>query len=125
MKSRIILGVLLALALAAPAMARTSLSIGINIAPPVVTYHQEPHWVHPNGARVWIVDDPALGYDYFRYGGWYWIYDRDTWFRSRRYNGPWMGVRSEVVPGPIWRMGDREHYNWRHRPGAVPQRWAR
>lgn len=122
MKTRIALGALLALLLAAPAMAHTSVSIGVgfNMPPPLVVYRHEPRWVMVPDERVYYVDDDDLGYDYFRYGGWYWIHDNDRWFRAHRYNGPFVGVRADYVPAPIWRVGDRDNYHWRHRPGNLP-----
>jgi hypothetical protein len=122
MRTHIAWGALLALAIATPAMARTSVQIGIglNVPPPVVEYRHEPHWVMVPDERVYVVDDDALGYDYFRYGGWYWIYQNDNWFRSTRYNGPYRACRADYVPAPIWRLGDRDHYRWRHHPAYLP-----
>ncbi len=122
MRTRIVLGALLAMGFAVPASAGTSVQIGVgfNVPPPVVVYHQEPRWVMVPNERVYVVDDDDLGYDYFRYGGWYWIYNNDSWYRARRYNGPFVGIRADFVPEPIWRLGDRDHYRWRHRPAALP-----
>ncbi len=124
MRHRIALGALLALALSMPAMAqaRTSISIGLgfNAPPPVVVYRHEPRWVMMPEERVYYVDDDELPYDYFRYGGWYWIYQNDYWYRAHRYNGPFYAVRADYVPAPIWRMGYGDHYRWRHRPDLPP-----
>jgi hypothetical protein len=131
MKTRIVLCALLALALATPAMAHSSVSIGVgfNMPPPLVVYRREPHWVMVPDERVYYVDDDDLGYDYFRYGGWYWIYENDVWYRAHRYNGPFVAVRADYVPGPIWRVGDRDDYRWRHRPAHLPpgleKKWER
>jgi hypothetical protein len=124
MRNRIAFGLLLAMAFAVPAAAGTSVRIGVGInGPPPVVYRHEPRWVMYPEERVYVVDDDALGYDYFRYGGWYWIYDNDRWYHARRYNGPFMAVRGEYVPEPIWRMGGR--YHWRHQPAALPPGLAR
>ena len=127
MRTRIAWGALLALAIATPAIANTSvrIGIGINAPPPVIAYRHEPRWVMMPEERVYVVDDDALGYDYFRYGGWYWIYDNDNWYRARRYNGPFAYVRASYVPVPIWRLRDADHYRWRHRPGDWPPGLAR
>jgi hypothetical protein len=125
MRNRIMLGMLLAATLATPAAAGTTvrIGVGINAPAPVVVYRREPRWVLNPEERVYVVDDPGLGYDYFRYGGWYWIYDNDRWYRASRYNGPFVGVRADIVPEPIWRMGGR--YRWRHQPAALPPGLAR
>ena len=122
MRSRIVVGALLACALATPALAGTSVQIGlgINAPPPRVIYQQEPRWVMIPDQRVYVVQDDGLDYDYFRYGGSYWIYNDDNWYRARRYNGPFYGVRADYVPGPIWQLGDRDHYRWRHHPHGMP-----
>jgi hypothetical protein len=122
MRTQIALGVVLGMMAAAPGMARTSVQIGvgINVPPPVVSYHNEPRWIMAPHERVFVVDDDALGYDYFRYGGWYWIYDNDCWYRARYYRGPFVAVRAAIVPAPIWRLGDRDVYRWRHRPAGMP-----
>ncbi len=113
---------LLGLMAAVPAFAETSVHVGINIGapPPAVVYHHEPRWVMVPNERVYVVDDDALGYDYFRYGGWYWIYDNDNWYRARRYRGPFVAVRADWVPAPIWHLRASNHYRWRHRPGDMP-----
>ena len=127
MRNRIALSALLAIVIAVPAMARTSVSIGVgfNMPPPLVVYRREPAWVMCPEERVYYVDDENLGYDYFRYGGWYWIYENDSWFRSHRYNGPFAAVRADYVPAPIWRVGYGDHYRWRHRPSSMPPGLAR
>lgn len=128
MKTLTALGALAALALAAPALAHTSVSIGLGIGippPPVVVYEREPRWQYVPDERVYVVDDDDCPYDYFRYAGWYWIYDNDQWYRARRYRGPFFAVRAEYVPVPIWRVGDRDEYQWRHRPSAWPSSFTR
>ena len=111
----------LSLALAAPAFAHTSIDIGVTIGnappPPVVVYRQEPRWVMVPRERVYVVHDDRLGYDYFRYGGSFYIFNSGYWYRGRSWRGPFTAVEERVVPRPIFTMSERE-YHWRHHPGG-------
>ena len=84
-----------------------------------------PVWVMAPEAGVYLVDDDALDYDYFRYGGFYWIFANDCWYRAPRYRGPFVAVRVDRVPEPIWRVGGRGEYRWRHQPAGLPPGLAR
>src|SRR6185437_991680 len=42
--------------------------------------------------------DPGAGSNYFFYDGAYWVYQRDNWYASTWYNGPWQEVDPEYVP---------------------------
>jgi hypothetical protein len=123
MNTRIVAGGLLALALTTPAFADTSVSIGFSFntpPPPVVVYRQEPRWVFVPQERVYIVADDNLGYDYFHYGSFYYIYDNDYWYRSSSFRGPFVAVRTEFVPESIWAMTYVPTYRWRHQPQGMP-----
>ena len=127
MRTRIVFGALLAMAFSVPAMAATAVRIGINIGvpAPAVVYQSEPRWVMTPEERVYVVDDEALDYDYFRYGGSYWIFANDCWYRGAGYRGPFEAVRVDRVPEPIWRVGGRGEYRWRHHPAGLPPGLAR
>ncbi len=118
----------LTLALAAPAFAHTTVSIGVNLGnappPPVVVYREQPDWVYVPRERVYVVDDDDLGYDYFRCGGSFYIYRAGFWYRSRSWRGPFIAIEARTVPTTIFAMSDRE-YRWRHRPEWVPPGIAR
>ena len=127
MRTRIVFGALLAMTFSLPAMAATAVRIGINVGvpAPAVVYQREPRWVMAPEAGVYMVDDDALDYDYFRYGGFYWIFANDCWYRAPRYRGPFVAVRVDRVPEPIWRVGGRGEYRWRHHPAGLPPGLAR
>lgn len=109
----------LSLALSAPAFAGSSVSIGVRIGdappPPAVVFHQQPRWVMAPRGGVYVVDDNQLDYDYFRYGGWHYVYNDGWWYRARRYRGPFVAIERRYVPRPIFMMSDRD-YRWRHHP---------
>jgi len=64
-------------------------SIGINL--PVY-----PELVPVPGYPVYYA--PQVSSNYFFYDGMYWVYQRDSWYASSWYNGPWMLVAPEAIP---------------------------
>jgi hypothetical protein len=47
---------------------------------------------------------PGMSSNYFFYDGMYWVYQRDNWYASTWYNGPWGYVDPEGVPLFILRV---------------------
>jgi len=70
-------------------------SIGINL--PVY-----PNLVRVPGYPVYYA--PRVASNYFFYDGMYWVYERDNWYASTWYNGPWALVAPEVVPLYVLRV---------------------
>jgi hypothetical protein len=66
-----------------------SVSIGINL--PLL-----PELVQVPGYPVYYA--PQLNSNFFFYDGMYWVDQRDNWYASSWYNGPWGLVAPEVVP---------------------------
>lgn len=97
-RTLILTGILVAAALGLlppPAAARTDVQIGINIgAPPQLV-------VVP---RMPVYYAPAVPYNYFAYGGQYYLFHADTWYFAPTYNGPWAIIAVEYVPLPILRV---------------------
>ena len=96
-----------------------SVSIGINLPsfPELVVVPDYPVYYAPRG-------DVNL----FFYDGMYWAYERDNWYASSWYNGPWGLVGPEVVPVFVLRIPVRYY---RHPPVAWagwrsdgPPRWG-
>lgn len=119
---------LLTLALATPTFSNPSVQIGLSIGnappPPVVVYRRSPRWVMVPHQSVYVVNDDNLGYDYFRYGGLFYIYNSGYWYRSRSYRGPFVAIEQRSVPAPFWSLRERDDYRWRHRPEAAPPGWS-
>jgi len=119
----VLLGVLCSVS---PAVAQVSIgiglpsvSIGINLPsfPELVVVPDYPVYYAPRG-------DVNL----FFYDGMYWAYQRDNWYASSWYNGPWGLVGPEVVPVFVLRIPVRYY---RHPPVAwagwrseAPPRWG-
>jgi len=69
---------------------------------------------------------PHVSYNYFAYGGRFYVYQNDAWLSARAYNGPWTVIAFERVPRPI--LGVPVKYykappgHWKHKHGPPP--WA-
>jgi hypothetical protein len=102
-----------------PALAQVSfqfsspgVSIGINV-PAYPSLKQVPGYpVHY---------DPRASSNYFFYDGFYWVFERDTWYSSGWYNGPWHAVAPEYVPLFVLRIPVRYY----RRPPAYFHGWSR
>ena len=122
MMKRIVLASLMAVTgacvfLSAPAQA-TSLSIGMrtdNVSLGI-RIGEEPRLVVVPGTPVY--EAPTLPYNYFYYGGRFYLYHEGPWLRVASYNGPWTVIAIEQVPRPILRV-PAEHYR------ARPEHWKR
>ncbi len=78
------------------ANAQVSLDVGlpgINIGINMPTY---PELVQVPDYPVYY--DPQASANYFFYDGQYWVYQRDNWYASSWYDGPWQPVGPENVP---------------------------
>ena len=100
-------------------IALPGVSIGINV--PVY-----PDLERISGYPVYYA--PRLNSNYFFYDGMYWVYDRDNWYASSWYNGPWVLVDSEAVPLFILRIPVRYYREppayFRGWDSDAPPRWG-
>jgi len=94
-------------------------SIGINLPsfPELVVVPEYPVYYAPRGEV-----------NLFFYDGLYWAYQRDNWYASSWYNGPWGLVGPERVPAFVLRIPVRYY---RHPPASwagwrsdAPPRWG-
>jgi hypothetical protein len=99
-------------------IAMPGVSIGINL--PVY-----PQLVRVPGYPVYYA--PQMNSNYFFYDGLYWVYQRDNWYASSWYNGPWGLVGPEAVPLYVLRVPVRYYrqppayfHGWR---SDAPPRW--
>jgi len=100
-------------------IALPGVSIGINLP----TY---PQLVPVPGYPVYYA--PQVNSNYFFYDGMYWVYQRDNWYASSWYNGPWGLVAPQAVPLFILRIPVRYYRQppayfrgWR---SDAPPRWG-
>jgi hypothetical protein len=94
-------------------------SIGINL--PVY-----PQLVPVPGFPVYYA--PQVSSNYFFYDGMYWVFQRDNWYASSWYNGPWGLVAPEAVPLFVLRIPVRYYRRppvyFRGWQSDAPPRWG-
>ncbi len=121
MRIRIAWWIFMAVSLAAPALAETSVSVQLNIGnappPPVVVYRDVPHMVVVPGSTVYVVSDDRCDYDFFRYGVYWYIWNDGYWYRARTYRGPFAVIEARYVPGRVWNVPAK---HWKHHPHGGP-----
>lgn len=119
MKRVIALCLFAAVALAASASAETRIQVNIGNAPPppMVVFQEPPPQVWMPEARVYVVGGAGFPYDCFRVGPYFYLYDDGWWYRSRRYDGPYVVIEQRRVPASVWRVPAAR---WRHHPHGMP-----
>jgi hypothetical protein len=88
---------------------------GVNIGFDMPTY---PRMVQVPGYPVYY--DPGASSNYFFYDGAYWVYQRDNWYASSWYNGPWQ----EVGPGDVPLFMLRIPVRYYREPPAYFRGWS-
>jgi hypothetical protein len=108
------------------AVAQVSIGIGLPGASIGINLSLFPELVPVPGYPVYYA--PRLDSNFFFYDGMYWVYQRDNWYASTWYNGPWQLVAPEVVPLFILRIPVRYYRRpppyfrgWR---SDAPPRWS-
>ena len=89
---------------------------GVNIGISMPMY---PQLVQVPGYPVYY--DPQASSNYFFYDGAYWVYQRDNWYASTWYNGPWQEVDPESVPRFVLRIPVRYY----REPPTYFRGWSR
>ncbi len=104
---------------ATSALAQVSVSIGIN--QPIY-----PQLVRVPGYPVYYA--PRAHANFFFYDGMYWVYQRDNWYASSWYNGPWRLVAPALVPLFVLRIPVRYYrappVYFRGWAADAPPRWG-
>jgi len=79
---------------------------------------RHPHWQSVRGTHVRVVrDTDRPDYDVFRYGGSYYAYSNNHWYRSHRQDGDYTAIDDRDVPRDFSRV-PRER--WRNYPSNWP-----
>jgi hypothetical protein len=100
--------------------ATAQVSVEVNLPGASIGFNQPvyPELVAVPGYPVYYA--PQIDSNYFFYDGMYWVYQRDNWYASSWYNGPWGLVGPEAVPLFILRVPVRYY----RRPPAYFQGWS-
>ncbi|OYY95797.1 MAG: hypothetical protein B7Y41_00430 [Hydrogenophilales bacterium 28-61-23] len=86
----------------APATAQISVGFGFSDGNIGISLQLYPELEQVPGYPVYYA--PRLDSNYFFYDGMYWVYQRDDWYASSWYNGPWWRVDPEDVPYYVLRI---------------------
>ncbi len=94
-----------------------SVSLGVSIG-------SQPSLVGVPGTPVLYA--PSLPYNYFYFGGQYYLFHNEVWLSARAYNGPWVAISLEQVPRPVLVVPVNYYKvppgHWKKKAGPPP--WA-
>jgi len=120
-----LLGLCMFLGAIAPACAQISIGVGLPGVSIGINLPVYPQLVRVPGYPVYYA--PQMNSNYFFYDGMYWVYERDNWYASTWYNGPWGLVSQGAVPLYLLRVPVRYYrqppiyfHGWR---SDLPPRW--
>jgi hypothetical protein len=107
------------------AAAQVSVGIGLPGVNIGINLPSFPELVRVQGYPAYYA--PRLDANFFFYDGLYWVYQRDHWYASSWYNGPWGLVAPEIVPAFVLRIPVRYYRhppaNWSRFRRDAPPRW--
>jgi hypothetical protein len=110
------LSVALVLAASAQAMGRQEQGSGNPTVSLQVNFGTTPHWVGVEGTSVQVIrEGERPGYDMFRYGSYYYVYNNNRWYRSTQWRGRFILVDDRSIPSEFRRV-PRNH--WHSYPSA-------
>ena len=110
--------VLLLAPLAAHAETYFGFQLGIKDAPPppLITFQNVPRMVVVPSTRVTRVTDPACKADLFRFGGTWYAYAAQHWYRADDVSGPYRVLDARKVPRAVLFVPPM---HWKHHPQRV------
>ncbi len=97
-------------------------TVGVDGAPPPpAVVVAEPPVVQVD-AGVYVVNDPSIRYDMFRYGSTWYLYSGGYWYQAASPRGPYAVVDVRYVPQPVLTVPPGR---WKHHPHGGPPGLAR
>ncbi len=118
-------GALLALVCAScvvPGETYFGFTTGVAAAPPPPAAVVVEPAVAPVEGGVYVVTDPAVPYDMFRFGATWYLYSDGYWYRSASSRGPFAVVDVRSVPRPVVTVPPER---WKNHPHGGPPGLAR
>lgn len=85
-----------------PGFSGVDVSIGINVPLPVFVFPAPPAVVFIPGTYVYAVPDVDIDIVFF--GGYWYRPHSGYWYRAKSYNGPWVYIVPERVPGVLLKL---------------------
>jgi len=104
---------------------------GVDAAPPPPAPVEVEPALAPAPGGVYVVTDPGVPYDMFRFGTSWYVYSAGYWYRSPNYRGPYAVVDVRHVPREVVTVppGRWKHHPHHEPPGVAqrghPEGWAR
>ncbi|MGE5177928.1 MAG: hypothetical protein ACM3PF_02420 [Bacteroidota bacterium] len=87
-----------------------SIRIGDRYQGSELHFTNQPRMVVIPRTRVYYIQDYDV--DVYRYGRYYYAYDRGRWYRATSYRGPWFYIRGRSVPVQIYTIPSDYRRNW-------------
>jgi hypothetical protein len=97
-------------------------AVGVADAPPPPPVVVAEPAVVPVAGGVYVVSEPSVRYDLFRYGATWYAYSGGYWYQAPSYSGPFVAVDVRYVPRPVLTVPPR---HWRNHPHGGPPGLAR
>lgn len=85
--------------------------------PPRFVFYERPATITRFSGGVYVVDPGSYDCDMFQYDGRWYIYSAGFWYRSSRYDGPYVAIEYRSVPSRIIRVPEKY---WRNHPHGGP-----
>lgn len=82
--------------------AQAEVNVNINIGPPPIVVSAPAQVVMMPQTGIYFV--PGISYDLFFYNGYWWSQRGDNWYRAGEYNGPWVVIQRNYVPGYLLKV---------------------
>jgi hypothetical protein len=82
-------------------------------APPHIYFRGQPDVLYVQETGAYVVDNPDIDLDMFRYGDYWYVSEGGYWYRSVNPRGPFVAIDARTVPEAVYDTPDR---HWKHRP---------
>jgi len=107
------------LVIGAAGTAKAEVNVNINIGPPVLVAEPQELVLTPLGFYYVA----GISYDVFFYNGYWWSPRGDRWYRAGQYNGTWVVVQRNYVPGQLFKVPKNYRVIWKNQPHKKYQQW--
>lgn len=82
--------------------ARADVDVNVSVNLPVVQITEEPVMAVIPGTYIYFIYGHQ--HDFFYYGGFWWRFHHNRWYRAGHYNGPWKYRKDKSVPPHLLRL---------------------
>ncbi len=118
---RLLVGLLCATALATSGCASMGTSPDTQVRrappPPNLAFRGAPRFRYLEDRQISVIAEDNFGYDLFRSGESYYLYNGGYWYHAHDVDGPFVSVDARRVPRQVFYVKDNE-YRWRNHPNG-------